>query len=228
LLSVRRYSYDTYTPTRNIVFHDYGPQENGHGNNEWFKHMRDRFRKAAIERVKTTLQMEGGDTSKTAQANLGIYGLGKRRSIQQLEEFTNMDFKTLQGNVGTSMRCSGASWVPFDESISPVDNMYGNPDNLDPQPEFPLRTELVYYQQVVESVTQFDLDLDARIDQHADAFPQYETGMTQPKPSLPPLSLLFVLWVFGLMVWCAVFYNTTGQAARPRKKSLDPEGSKDV
>ena len=128
-----RQSYDVYTPTRNIVFHDYGRQANGHGENEWFNHQRDRFRQASIVRAKTILQISGGNLDVNDQANLGLYGLGKRRSLKQLSEFANVDLENKAGNVGANVQCSGHEWVAYDTTISPQENLYGNPDNLDPQ-----------------------------------------------------------------------------------------------
>ncbi len=215
-------SYDTYTPTRNIVFHDYGPQPNGHGNNEWFKRQRDRFRKASIQRVQTALQIEGGETEEKAQANLGIYGLGKRRTLQQFQKFANMDFKTLKGNSGPNQRCSGAQWVPYDASISPVDNLFDNPDNLDPQPEFPLRSEMVFYEQVVLKSPHAAYN-PPRTEYHPVSV---SVPVNDTQSSLPSLPVLFILWVLGLVFWCLFCMKPSNRKTRPKKKkSLDLDES---
>lgn len=221
------YRYDTYTPTRNIVFHDYQPQANGHGNNEWFKRQRDRFRKAAIARVKTILQIPEGDPSEQAQANLGIYGIGKRRSLEQLQAFVNVDLQNAFGNVGPTMRCTGAPWVPFDEKISPVENLFDNPDNLDPQPEFPLRTQLTFYQQIEEALP--DLDFGNEIEKpHVKSFTPLATDGIDGSSSLLFLALLLLLWMIGLIMWCAVFLLPSSVTRfRARKKKV-AGGSKDV
>jgi hypothetical protein len=219
-------SYDTYTPTRNIVFHDYGQQANGHGNNEWFKRQKDRFRKGSIDRVKTTIQI--GNPSTTVQANLGIYGIGKRRSIQQLEEFVNINIADGVGNTGPEMKCSGASWIPYQASISPVENMFENPDNLDPQPEYPLRTALVYYEQVEVSTPSLDLDLNTTaVDQQEQQQqgPEMFAIVHEQSTSGPPLSLLFLLWVLGLIVWYALFSSSGRRnGPSPRKKPIAEKG----
>ena len=44
-----------------------------------------------MKRIKTLLQLKGGETTETDQANLGIYGLGSRRTLQQLESFVGID-----------------------------------------------------------------------------------------------------------------------------------------
>jgi hypothetical protein len=48
------------------------------------------------------LQIPGGDSSETAQANLGVYGLGKRRTIQQLMDFAGIDLVKKTGNRAVS------------------------------------------------------------------------------------------------------------------------------
>lgn len=217
VLSLARFRYDVYTPTRNIVFHDYGPQANGHGNNEWFQRQRDRFRKEAIARVQTALGFPGGDDSPTAKANLGLYGVGKRRSIQQLLEFTKLGVSPKSNNKGESSDCVGHSWVPFDPNISPTENLFDKPDNLDPQPEYPLRTKNVFYQQIENGIPMPKLKIDLsggtaeiRDERHmAEAAPASPDEMLAS--SLPPFSLIIVLWVFGLVVWCAMFMNPMAQ-----------------
>lgn len=91
------FSYDVYTPSRNIVFHDYGPNPGGHDMSEWFKQRRGRLREDSLGRIKAFLHIRGPeDTSETALANMGIYGLGKRRSLSQLYKFTGIDMNTMK------------------------------------------------------------------------------------------------------------------------------------
>lgn len=94
--------YDVYTPINNIVYHDYSPQADGHDSKEWFKQRRQRLRLESLARIHTMLQISGGDSSETAQANLGVYGLGKRRTMQQLTEFVGIDFVKKTGNRAVS------------------------------------------------------------------------------------------------------------------------------
>jgi len=83
--------YDVYTPTRNIVYHDYHPVDKvdprGYPRHE-------PTRKAATKRVKTILQIKGGKETEIDQANLGLYGLGERRSLADLETFIGIDMST--------------------------------------------------------------------------------------------------------------------------------------
>lgn len=169
--------YDTYTPTINIIFHNDTinhinyPNYNHHFS-DWYqekqKQQKDIYRKESIKRIKIPLKIpldNNGNSnniipSDTLHANLGIYGLGKRRTIEQLNEFMNINIEKGIGNTASSTNkndennnrtgtmCTGHQWVPYDMSISPIEQLYNNPNNLDPQPEFPMRTQMIYYQQV--------------------------------------------------------------------------------
>ncbi len=90
------------------MFHDYSPNPEGHDQTEWFKRWKDKYRQQALKRVKTFLEMPGGDESEQARANLGIYGLGKRRSLQQLNEFIGIDLNSGKDNLKVSFNCDFA------------------------------------------------------------------------------------------------------------------------
>lgn len=126
-----------------------------------------------------------------------------------------MDFKALKGNSGRTQRCSGASWVPYDASISPVENLFDNPDNLDPQPEFPLRSDLVFYQQVIlESPNQVDTPTLGEIQPGSSSINRTHASQS----SLPSLPLLFILWILGLIAWCTFCMAPSSTKSRPKKK----------
>lgn len=71
---------------------------------EWFKQRRQRIREDSLHRIKLFLGMYAPDgvSAEVAQANLGIYGLGKRRSLKQLEDFVGISLTKGQGNKGVS------------------------------------------------------------------------------------------------------------------------------
>ena len=50
-------------------------------------------RKASVKRIKTLLQLKGGEVTEIDQANLGIYGLGDRRTLSDLQAFIGIDMK---------------------------------------------------------------------------------------------------------------------------------------
>jgi hypothetical protein len=60
---------------------------------EWMKTRRERLRKLSIGRIKSYLGLPGGIEGLNL-SNLGIYGLGKRRTLQQLAEFVGINLAT--------------------------------------------------------------------------------------------------------------------------------------
>ena len=102
------FRYDVYTPTRSLVFHSYQPQPENHGINEWFKQRRDRIRTRSLLRIKTTIEVKGGDPSDTFKANMGIYGIGKRRSLAQLNDFVGINLAEGTGNA--QVNCFVGAW----------------------------------------------------------------------------------------------------------------------
>ena len=228
--SIRR-RYDVYTPTSIIAYHNYGTQENGHGNNEWFQRQRERFRKEALQRVKTLVSLEGGLTTHKAQANMGIYGIGKRRTVQQLLDFTGVSGISKTGNKGKA--CGQVTYVPYDAKISPTANLHENPDDLDPQPEYPLRTKLIYYEQVDVQYASPLVGIAVHSNGSVGQIVSSTDRMLQPPggaavgpadasvdSNLPSLSTLLLLWCFGLVVWCTVFMNPMAVDAQAVKRKI--------
>ena len=101
--------YDVYTPTRTLVFHSYQPQPENHGMNEWFQQRRDRIRNRSLLRIQTSMELKDGDASDAGKANMGIYGIGKRRTLAQLNEFVGIDMAQGIGNEKVSFIISGFS-----------------------------------------------------------------------------------------------------------------------
>lgn len=114
-----------------------------------------------------------------------------------------------------NIKCANLDWVPFDSSISPTENLYQDADDLDPQPEFPLRTELTFYQEMDQPVgasLQIELGQDPILEKTA-AF--HETPPTDANDL--PVFTIFTLWMFGLVVWCVIFVHQGGSTV-PQKK----------
>ena len=114
------HGYDVYTPPQTLVAHDYKHTQgdpthfkwNGRGGpninaNRTIRAMRD----AANVRIWTMLGMPGGDPAPGASQALGKYGLGTRRSLNQLVDFTGIQLsnRTVNGN-----KCGNIDWVPWD------------------------------------------------------------------------------------------------------------------
>lgn len=116
------------------------------------------------------------------------------------------------------MHCAEHAWVPYDTSISPLDNMYSKPTDLDPQPEYSLRTEFVYYQEEAETAADALVGIESA----------RQEGPIVPASNAPSTMTLFVLWCFGLIVWCMLFVNHGGGGGKGLRKRHKGGGSKDV
>lgn len=234
--------YDVYTPTSNIVFKDNSDlhplhHTAGHGDRGEKKWPRnDIERRDAHVRMKVMLNIHHGITNgdvmmlastltsagngsnnfAAARANLGIYGLGRRRTLEQLLQFAGIALpdSELRGQHGNEGRdCANLDWVPYDKSVSPRANLFdgtGMADDLDLEPDFPLRTvpDDNYSPEQPDDVTWKNQIMK-------------QGGMmsTQTESSVSsdiPYSLVFLLWVVGLYAWYSSFVKS---ARRSREGS---------
>ena len=229
--------YDVYTPSENIVYSESDTlhplhHSAGHGANgerKWPPN--DSERQHSHVRMKVLLGIHHGiDASSlgsgtriagkisTARANLGIYGMGQRRSIEQLLEFTGIalpinEASEKHGNEGHS--CANLEWVPYDASISPRANLFdgtGKADDTELEPIFP-------YRDLPDATGgQYDHPFLG----HA-AWKGPDIHEANKTSSDIPYSFVFVLWIGGLYIWYAMFLgNPSGTRGgrnknRPRK-----------
>ena len=68
------------------------------------------------------MELKDGDPSEAGKANMGIYGIGKRRSLAQLNDFVGIDLAAGTGNeqvsANASLLCSALENDP--DIIAPV------------------------------------------------------------------------------------------------------------
>mmetsp|Transcript_1306 Transcript_1306/g.1907 ORF Transcript_1306/g.1907 Transcript_1306/m.1907 type:complete len:470 (+) Transcript_1306:164-1573(+) len=90
------HGYDFYTITRPIIGVYYGGMKGGKGG---WNHNTAEARKSS-ERIGTLLQTKGSDQSPEAIKDLGTFGLGNKRTLDQYYEFSGINLKTgvLNGN----------------------------------------------------------------------------------------------------------------------------------
>lgn len=117
-------------------------------------------------------------------------------------------------------------------NISPVDNLYDKPDNLDPQPEFPLRTELTFYKEESWESQKLEM-LEGDVLGEDGSAVQNSRQITEEPSAFPSVMLLFVLWMIGLCFWCFFFLRSTASPGlrrkkAPRKKNSNVKTVKDV
>lgn len=231
--------YDVYTPSRNIVYSENNNlhplhHTKGHGDRGEKKWPRnDSERRDAHVRMKVMLNIHhgitnseissltaggarsangggGGGRMATARANLGIYGLGKRRTLDQLLHFAGIglpdsEFRGHYGNEGKG--CANLSWIPYDRSISPRANLFdgtGKADDLDLEPEFVLRTLAGDGKGWTNQIKRGG---------------NVVTMKSEPISSDVPYSLVFLLWIVGLYAWYASFVDTSSSPHSHRGRS---------
>lgn len=105
--------YDTYTPHRNIVYHDYKHGADTKDANSWSRKYRELQR--SHDRLRTLLGMPGATVARDspeAAKLLGRWDLGKKRSLNQLIAFSGVDTRALKTDFDN---CGKLQWVPFDE-----------------------------------------------------------------------------------------------------------------
>ena len=208
--------YDVYTPTQNIVFKKIF--ENPH-QLEWINNWYGQkilFLRKSYKRIRSYLEIPiaEDDSSLTEKVdNLGIYGIGKRRSLKQLNEFLGIDLESLKSR-SPDAPCGNFEWVPYDSEISPMENLYTNPDDLDPQPEFPLRTNLTF------SVMRDSMVMDEDLDSEDSSTTLHASVQASPlDASRVPYGTLIFFWILGLGFWCNVFVFSSNQTSgRTRRK----------
>eukprot|EP00978_Attheya_sp_CCMP212_P047642 scaffold422776_cov67-Attheya_sp.AAC.2 len=210
--------YDVYTPTRNIVYHD--PEPNRNDPKGWPK--QEEIRQMSLKRVQTFLQIDGGDAKRSSQANLGIYGLGKRRTLRQLMDFVGVDLYQRTGN-GENMRCANPQWVPYDATISPMQNLYDNANDLDPQPEYPLRKTLLHMGGEAPPPLELAEAEKKLIRKGGIKLPgsvglQHHDQSTQLPAKNAPFGTMFIIWIIGLFIWYQTFSTKNAVRRKPKRK----------
>jgi len=105
--------YDTYTPHRSIVYHDYthGPQTKNA--NAWARKYRELQR--SHDRLRTLLGAPDAHVKRDtpeAKKMLGKWDLGEKRSLNQLIAFTGVDTRKTKIDFDN---CGKLQWVPFEE-----------------------------------------------------------------------------------------------------------------
>lgn len=105
--------YDTYTPHRSIVYHDYthGPQTKRA--NAWSRKHREL--KRSHDRLRTLLGDPDAHIKRDtpeAKEMLGRWDLGEKRSLNQLIAFTGVDTRNSKIDFDN---CGKLQWVPFEE-----------------------------------------------------------------------------------------------------------------
>lgn len=149
------YGYDIYTPHRVYVLHDYpGSQHNpktmGWGHGKFTNHDLQH----AHYRLNTILDIPGGerDYEKGLRLKKSKYGLGDRRSLDDLIDFSGVDLRHKKPSIDGVNRCGNLAWVPFTEHPKGP-NFIPRFDNVSEDPlDIPYEKTSVWYDPHVDGV----------------------------------------------------------------------------
>eukprot|EP00978_Attheya_sp_CCMP212_P008226 scaffold19232_cov50-Attheya_sp.AAC.7 len=111
------YGYDIYTPNRVYVLHDYVRSQHNPVTASYHRQSNQTTMAASHKRLLTMIDVPGGeqDKKKVMRLKKSKYGLGDRRTIDQLIEFTGFDLRHRGRSLDGKNRCGNIQWVPFDE-----------------------------------------------------------------------------------------------------------------
>lgn len=113
------YGYDIYTPHRVYVLHDYpkSQQQNPHAGSWGNGKFSQEDIRHSHYRLYTMLDIPGGevDIQKALIMRKSKYGLGDRRTLDQLIQFSGVDLRHKRNTIDGMNRCGNLQWVPFVE-----------------------------------------------------------------------------------------------------------------
>lgn len=119
------HGYDIYTPHRVFVLHNYEDSQKNPVTASWWRQIDREAEKESNKRLNALLDVPlyGGNIL-TQEEKLKLrqskYGLGDRRSLDQLIEFSGIDLRHAKPSVDGKNRCGNIRWVPFIEHTEGV------------------------------------------------------------------------------------------------------------
>jgi len=131
------YGYDIYTPHRTYIFHNYNKQEYATGGMGWTRNTDYFVTHKSHVRLKTMIDMPGGETNpqKILELKQSKFGIGDRRTIDQLIEFSGIDLRNEKPSIDGVNRCGNVQWVPFEEHSKDVNFIPSFDENEQPLDE---------------------------------------------------------------------------------------------
>lgn len=112
------HGYDIYTPNRVYVLHDYHKSQSNPVTRTWSNNgkVHGSFEDSNF-RLRTMIDIPGGekDTQKALRLKQTKFGLGDRRSLDQLIQFSGIDLRGMKPSIDGKNRCGNIQWVPFEE-----------------------------------------------------------------------------------------------------------------
>jgi len=111
------YGYDIYTPHRVYVLHNYPESQSNPTTGSW----RRKIDRTALEnsnrRLRSVIDVPGGfsDRDEVIKLKKSKYGLGDRRSLDELIQFSGIDLRNRKVTIDGKNRCGNLRWVDFEE-----------------------------------------------------------------------------------------------------------------
>ncbi len=119
------HGYDIYTPHRVFVLHNYGESQSNPKTTSWWNQVDHQMEMASNKRINSLLDVPlGGGNTVNEEDKLKLrqskYGLGDRRTLDQLIEFSGIDLRNAKPSLDGKNRCGNIRWVPFKEHFKGV------------------------------------------------------------------------------------------------------------
>ncbi len=112
------YGYDIYTPNHVYVLHDYHKSQSNPIMHTWYanKNVHGTFAESN-KRLRTMIDLPHGeeDPEKALRMKKSKYGLGDRRTLDQLINFSGFDLRNQKVSIDGKNRCGNIRFVPFKE-----------------------------------------------------------------------------------------------------------------
>jgi len=147
------YGYDIYTPNHVYVLHDYHKSQSNPVTRTWGMNRKQHGNfQDSNKRLRTMLDMPDGesDSEKALRMKKSKFGLGDRRTLDQLIQFTGIDLRNEKASIDGKNRCGNLQWVPFKEHSKGV-NYIPKFDNKTEDPlDVPYEATSVWYNDEVD------------------------------------------------------------------------------
>ena len=132
------HGYDIYTPNDIYILHDYHKSQSNPKSHTWGINNVAGSVQYSEARLRTMVDMPGGATDPAVAIRMkqSKHGLGDRRSLDQLIEFSGIDLRHEKVSIDGKNRCGNLQWVPFEEHpkgvnyIPPFDEVTEDPLDL--------------------------------------------------------------------------------------------------
>ncbi len=141
------HGYDMYTPNNVVVLHEYIKAQSNPTTRTWMsnsisqkkieENQQQKIRHlGATQRLLTMIDVPGGVTDRNIALELkqSKYGLGDRRTLDQLIQFSGFDLRHRKPSIDGKNRCGNIQWVPFQQHPKGVNYI----PQYDPNTEKPL------------------------------------------------------------------------------------------